>query len=287
MLVCGDITGGKRWGALLLVGVVAGLGVGCGPVGDGTESESETETESGGSASTATVGGMDDAADTPDAGVDDDPPGDDDPPVGDDESDTAPSDESDGPGDASDTAGDDDPCPPGALDCPCDVGATCEDGLMCDVEAGNCIEPPKCNQPEGEPNETEDDAVDLGAIECGAQAESTFGALAGVDLDMFRVQGTDSFVCLSNPSVTVTADVDLRTCLYFECDAGGTNVSCPADNEDAESPAGHPGCCGLNGASLASLDCMGIGSPDNGTLYARVGQADSRMCIAYNMDYAF
>lgn len=270
------------------MGASFSLVLGCGPVGDSADTEAGTETETG-TAGTATEtsggpdGQPDDGADDgqPDDGADDGQPDDgaDDGQPDDGEPDT---------GSDDDAETDDGTCPPGSEGCPCEVGAACDDGLMCNVRSGECIGEVACEEPEGEPNETEDSAVDLGEINCGDDPSTTSGALSGVDLDMFAVHGVDGFTCFSDPEIVVTADVPLRACVFFECDNGTASVDCPGNNEEATSPAGHPGCCGMSGAELSSHDCAGnFGNPDSGTIYARVSQGEDRVCTPYDLEYSF
>ena len=95
-------------------------------------------------------------------------------------------------------------------------------------------------------------------------------------------------VCFSEPSVSITADVELSVCLYFECDMGDPNVGCAMGGMAADSPGGLPGCCGTDSVALSDHSCSGnFGSPDSGTIFFRVAQAEGDACVPYSADYAF
>ena len=104
--------------------------------------------------------------------------------------------DSTGPG-PTDDASDEPPCPPGELDCPCDVGSTCEGDLMC--EGGVCVAEPACEQPEGEPNDDEASAIDQGELSCGGEPIEIQGAFDGTDMDWYTMVPMGGGICFGNP----------------------------------------------------------------------------------------
>ena len=174
-------------------------------------------------------------------------------------------------------------CPPGELDCPCDLGSTCMGDLMC-VD-GTCVAQPACEQPEGEPNDDEASAVDLGALDCGAEPIVQAGALDGTDLDWYTTQPNPGVVCFNNPSATaVAADgSDLTVCIYAQCNMGNTSVGCGfgqnAGTPDT-SPDGAEGCCNTGSATLESVTCQSFDQTYDA--WVRVSAAQDQ-CLDYEL----
>lgn len=153
-------------------------------------------------------------------------------------------------------------CPPGAEGCPCD-GFVCDLFLQC--IQGTCVGEPRCDQPEGEPNDSEGEAIELAAAPCNDGPSSVPGAFEGIDQDWFTYQGEASMLgCLDggSPSATVVQDeVTISVCIFLACTDGGSGTvsSCPKGTGENDSPEGLPGCCGPDTASLPSEahECIG------------------------------
>lgn len=175
-------------------------------------------------------------------------------------------------------------CPPGELDCPCDVGSTCTGELIC--EDGTCVGEPACEEPEGEPNDDEASAVELAEVTCGQAAMTTMGGLGGAESDWFSYHAVDAIACGSNPDVSVTADVDVAVCVYVDCDNDQTSVNCSGGSDDT-SPDGLEGCCDQNAVDLG-FDCGGFPLPDprDATIYVRLTSIDAA-CTPYEMAFDY
>lgn len=144
-----------------------------------------------------------------------------------------------------------------------------------------------CDDPGPEPNDAEDDAVDLGEQGCGAMAQTLEGVLDGDgDVDWFSYHGTWNALCIIGPNVahSVTASDDVRLCVFADCDQGNGNFNCGGGISEADSPDGLPGCCG-DGDVDFNLDC-GILN-DNARLFIRVDQAPADVCVEYSVQYDF
>jgi hypothetical protein len=188
---------------------------------------------------------------------------------------------------SSDDASDEPPCPPGELGCPCDVGASCVDDLMC--EGGECVDVPACAQPEGEPNDDEGSAVDLGALMCGGADVVADGALDGAETDWFLVDPQPGIVCLSSPSATVAASdgSDLTVCMYAHCTMGTSNASCgfaPGSGTPDTSPDGDDGCCNTGSVDVSNVFCNAIDQ----SWVARVRvTGDGAACLDYELTLSY
>jgi hypothetical protein len=184
----------------------------------------------------------------------------------------------------SDAGTDGPPCIPGELDCPCDIGSICDGDLQC-VE-GTCVATPACEQPEGEPNDDEASAIDLGQLDCGGMAIATDGALDGAaDEDWFTLTPDAGVVCFADPTATAVGDGDaeMTVCIYADCNMGGTNVGCGfgmnAGTPDT-SPDGAEGCCNTGTAVLDSVTC---GAFDQSYVsWVRVSAAQDQ-CLPYSL----
>jgi hypothetical protein len=185
-------------------------------------------------------------------------------------------------GDPDTTAGSTGECPPGAVNCPCDIGSTCDGELLC-VE-GTCVGMPACEEPEGEPNDDEASAVALDEAQCGAAAMMVGGGFDGAESDWFTYHANDGIACFDNPDVSVTSDTDVAVCLYVDCDNGQTNVNCSGGSQDDMSPDGLDGCCDQNALSLGDFGC-GI-SAKNATIFVRLTSIDAA-CLPYELSFDY
>ncbi len=147
----------------------------------------------------------------------------------------------------------------------------------------------ECMDPGPEPNEIEDDALDLGDQGCQDQDSMLAGVLNGdVDVDWFRYRGVDSMACgFNNPSVshTLTASDTVRLCVFAECDQGTPQFQCPMGSQNDNSPDGRPGCCG-NGDLTFQWNCMGS-QLETADFFVRLDQAPANACVDYSVTYSY
>lgn len=143
---------------------------------------------------------------------------------------------------------------------------------------------PSCDDGPGEPNDTIDEAFDLGSIEdCDDQSKVVLAVLADQnDVDWYRYAGSDAFGCVVDPTRGLSATGTLRLCAFFECANGGPAVDCPDGTTQATAGA-LPGCCG-DAAFAAGLDCSG--SDDAANVYIRVDHAGDT-CEPYMITYHY
>ncbi|MEM6990777.1 MAG: hypothetical protein AAF721_09775 [Myxococcota bacterium] len=175
-------------------------------------------------------------------------------------------------------------CEPGTEDCACDGGA-CDDGLECTGDV--CLPPGACTEhPEGEPNDDEMSAIDLGPVQGCAVAEIA-GAVDAGDSDWFTYQGTHDPECALDTSGILTADPELEVCMFWECEQGTEQVVCFGMPE-AISPGGRPGCCGpANNVVFMQRQCLGVGDQPNGDVYLEVRGGEVASCVDYDLGYIF
>jgi hypothetical protein len=147
---------------------------------------------------------------------------------------------------------------------------------------------PVCEDPGPEPNDSEDNAIDVGEQACNQAAETFEGVLDGDgDVDWFSYHGTFSALCIIGPNSahTVTASDDVRLCVFVDCDQGNANLNCKNGAQEADSPEGLPGCC--SGADVDfDVDC-GLLSGKNSRVYLRVDEAPADACVEYSVQYKY
>ena len=173
-------------------------------------------------------------------------------------------------------------CIPGELDCPCDIGSTCTDDLVC-ID-GTCVAEPACDEPEGEPNDDEASAVELPDVTCGADTMTTTGAFDGAESDWFQYHAQDGIACFENPDVVVTSDVDVGVCVFVDCDMGDTSVNCSGGSDEDTSPDGLAGCCGQNEVGLGDFGCQF--NQQNATIWVRIISLDAA-CVPYELAFDY
>jgi hypothetical protein len=186
-----------------------------------------------------------------------------------------------------DDASDEPPCPPGELDCPCDVGSACDGDLQC-VE-GVCVARPACDEPEGEPNDDEASAIDQGDLACGGDAIEVEGAFDGTDMDWYTTVPMGGGVCFASPAaaVEVEGEAEVTVCMYAACDMGNTTVGCgfgPDAGTPDTSPEGADGCCGTGSVSLDSVSCQAI--DQSYVSWVRVSTAQDE-CLPYTLTLTY
>lgn len=146
-----------------------------------------------------------------------------------------------------------------------------------------------CEDPGPEPNEIEDDAVDLGDQGCQDDASVLAGVLDGdADVDWFTYRGVDSQACgFNNPFVshTLTASDAVRLCVFAECDQGDPQFMCPQGSQNSDSPDNRPGCCGMGDLTF-QWNCMGSQN-ETADFFVRLDQAPADSCVDYSVSYSF
>jgi hypothetical protein len=149
---------------------------------------------------------------------------------------------------------------------------------------------PTCANVDSEPNGNASSAVPLGTLlDCDAAAV-VYGTVAGSsDADVFRFTGYDDY-CWAEPSVSLTEGAsNARLCMFFQCLAGETEVTCPVGTTAAQSPEGQAGCCGgAGGFTVTTLNCTGTISEDV-NVYVRVDEpnAPAGSCHDYTLTYEY
>ena len=205
---------------------------------------------------------------------------------------TATEDESSSGGDSTTTAGSESDsgsstgmiCDPGTANCVCDDGA-CVDDLQCIMDV--CVPPGACaDHPEGEDNDSEMTAVQIGEVE-GCTVGAIDGAVDQGDTDWFTYHGTVDPDCNMDTSAILDAESDLEVCMYWECDQGNEQVVC-FGTPQGFSPEGRPGCCGnANNVVFMQRECLGVGDQPDGTVYVEVRGPEDAMCVDYSLAYLF
>lgn len=194
---------------------------------------------------------------------------------------------------ATDTAGTttDDPttgttgpiCDPGGVHCVCDDGA-CQPGLTCVDDL--CVFGLECDDDLGEPDDDESSAHDLGEVtDDDDEKLMAAGVLSGVeDVDWYTYHGLDTFGHVAETAVQITSSDAVRLCQFLECDQGGpvmTELTCPANTQQALSGQLRPGCCGIASFTISDFNCPG--SSDDVRVFIRVDKADADACIDYTL----
>lgn len=150
-----------------------------------------------------------------------------------------------------------------------------------------CLNPMGClgEQTDMEPNDDEGSASVLPDANCGALNEVSGSSEMG-DVDYYAFDGVDlGDKCPQSDGTIAIVDSQepLEVCLFFACDAGAVSVNCGAD-DDATSPDGLPGCCGIGNVEPDQF-CTGI--DNNGSVELRVGGLEANACVEYSVAYRF
>jgi len=140
--------------------------------------------------------------------------------------------------------------------------------------------PTPCTGEEAEPNDTTATARTLGTIDdCDGSGKSVSGVLSSSsDVDVLTFDGTDSFGCSVNPTVTATGPV--RVCIKATCKSGTTEFkSCPKGTQTGTE------CCGTT--VELELNCTGTTSDDAKIAITVRGDGSSLTCAAYSLAYHY
>jgi hypothetical protein len=136
-----------------------------------------------------------------------------------------------------------------------------------------------CPDTSDEPNNSEQTATDLGSFDdCDEIGTTIKGVLPGNDVDWYTYDGTDKFGCIVEPTRSVISSAQVRICKFFDCK--GISLTCPVNTSVDTSPDGHPGCCSVNGFTVAP-DCDGFS--DDATVYLRIDKPPSFPCVTYDL----
>jgi len=136
-------------------------------------------------------------------------------------------------------------------------------------------------------DDTQATARDLGETDdCdGTQIELLQEIHDPTDVDFTVHHMTESIGCLVNPTISVTTTDVLSFCIFFTCDSGSTQLTCPANTSDAVASSGAVGCCTTTDLQSAiEIQPYCTGTLDySGTIWTEVAtsNAASGHCAAY------
>lgn len=145
-----------------------------------------------------------------------------------------------------------------------------------------------CNQ-DGEPNDSESEAEDLGTQSDCNDEEQVTGVLQGVgDEDWFKYSGADEFGinCSVNPIRSVSASDPVRFCKYVQCLDEEADFECPDGTTDATSPDGRAGCCSTQGFQLDFICGSSSVNDDSAWVYMSI-ETQTNECVTYTISYDF
>jgi hypothetical protein len=142
----------------------------------------------------------------------------------------------------------------------------------------------------GEPNETEDDAHNLGTIDdCDGSGSSVSGVLDGpTDVDWYKYTAEDVSFCIVDPTRDISNGPQIRICKYMQCDGNeAVTFDCPSGTTASTSPDGRKGCCGNAGFDI-DPQCGGSTlNADNGTIFIRIDNPMGHACRDYTLTYHY
>ncbi len=159
-----------------------------------------------------------------------------------------------------------------------------------DTTTGDTTTGVVCDDPGPEPNEDEGEASELADQTCQAMPGLIEGVLDGdADVDWFTYRAVDGQGCgfdqLLSSHTLVAADVNVRMCVFAECDQGEADFDCPMMAMAEDSPDGLPGCCGT-GMVIFGFNCAGTPN-ETSDFFVRVDQAPADSCVDYSVAYSF
>lgn len=144
-----------------------------------------------------------------------------------------------------------------------------------------------CDQADWEPNDSELAARPLLDIsDCDDQGGTVGGTLAPGDVDWFTFKASDTALCSINPYVNLTTSDNVTVCMFFKCDGGTTEVTCPAGSQDWSSNPAHPGCCASLTPLEPSINCGGTLS-ETAEIWLQVSWMGNTSCRSYSLDYHY
>ena len=125
-------------------------------------------------------------------------------------------------------------------------------------------------------------AFDLGATTDSPDTKKSVyeQALPDAEEDWFKSKVTDGGWD-GNPRITASVARPVEVTVFYKCDAGGDDSSCPNSVDSPDNTIGK-GCKGTSSAQV-KVSCSGIS--DNGTAYVRVRKlASDGQCVSYSLD---
>ncbi|HEY8377668.1 MAG TPA: hypothetical protein VIK91_14330, partial [Nannocystis sp.] len=102
--------------------------------------------------------------------------------------------------------------------------------------------------------------------------------------DWYTYHALDTLLHVAEPSVQITSTDAVRLCQFIECDQGGpvmTEVTCPANTQQALSGQLRPGCCGIASFQITDFNCSG--ASDDIRVFIRLDMPDRDACIDYGL----
>lgn len=153
-------------------------------------------------------------------------------------------------------------------------------------EAGGdtCVDP-------DDPGGAENVAKQLPATDdCDNTLKTVKGVANGaVDVDFYKLSGTDKFGCSLDTEFSITGGVEL--CVYARCKNATTDAvsGCAQGTMQTNPTTGMKGCC-ASGPNKATpqWDCSGITDNDSADFIIRVKPSGSSgACLAYSLSYRF
>jgi len=173
-------------------------------------------------------------------------------------------------------------------DGPTTDGPTTTDGTTDGPTTTTTTTGPDCDDPGVEPNDEPDESIDLGDQSCNAMSGSYQGILNGdADVDWHTYFGQWGQGCGGGDAdtvTTVTADEDVRICVFADCAQGQTNLDCP-NNTDEETVQGVDGCCGSGEIEL-TVDCQQTQNR-SAQMWIRLDEAPEGSCVEYTVSYDY
>jgi hypothetical protein len=144
-----------------------------------------------------------------------------------------------------------------------------------------------CDADIGEPD-TEASAMFLGSIDnCDSSLLQVAGVLGTlIDIDYYSYSGSDTFPCSVDPTLSVIATDPTRACLYFSCNSGTAQLTCPTGSSAVTSTAGRPGCCTTDASlQIDEFSCAGT-TADDAQVWLRF-DTPAQTCTGYSATLSF
>lgn len=183
----------------------------------------------------------------------------------------------------------DDVCDDGPKNLPLPAGTACNGAMVChaDQTCQPCPARDGCGDDSpAEPNETQPAAAARPTVTDAADPSFLCEVLGGpADVDWFVFDALDTAMGAVDPRVAAPGDLDV--CIYVQCKAGGTSLTCPEGMAAAVAPLGQQGCCG-GGTIEPTIACNGFDA--DATVWLRVAHAaagEPPDCLNYQLGYGY
>lgn len=153
-----------------------------------------------------------------------------------------------------------------------------------------------CVQADVEPNDVVADAADHPEEGCNDDGASFMGALeTDQDIDWHTFHGAFPInPCTKNNTVDprlefkLTADPQIRLCVFVNCDEGGPDIqdlNCMDGAMGVNSPQDGEGCCSVNDFRM-DMNCMGVDN-ESAQMNLRLDGGKPDMCLPYTVSYDY